>query len=47
VRGQPMKAHHYSMHGQLEQDLWYDMYGHLVQLKFKGRDGSVIAYHLM
>lgn len=47
VRGQSTKAHHYSMHGQREQDLWYDMSGQLVQLKFKGRDGSVISYHLM
>jgi hypothetical protein len=47
IRGQPTKAHHYSMRGQLEQDLWYDMSGRLVQLKFKGRDGSVISYHLM
>jgi hypothetical protein len=47
VRGQPTKAHHYSMRGQLEQDLWYDASGHLVQLTFKGRDGSIISYHLM
>lgn len=47
VRGQATKAHHYSMHGQREQDLWYDMSGQLVQLKFNGKDGSVISYHLM
>ncbi len=47
VRGQSTKAHHYSMHGQREQDLWYDMSGQLVQLKFKGKDGSIISYHLM
>jgi Family of unknown function (DUF6134) len=47
VRGQTIKAHHYAMNGQLEQDLWYDEHDHLVQLRLKGSDGSVISYRLM
>jgi Family of unknown function (DUF6134) len=47
VRGQTIKARHYAMDGRLKQDLWYDERDRLVQLRFKGSDGSVISYRLM
>lgn len=47
IQGRQIKAHHYTMKGQLQQDLWYDEAQHLVKLQFKGRDGSVITYRLM
>jgi len=46
VRGQATKARHFSTHGQLEHDLWYDEHDHLVQLQLTGSDGSVITYRL-
>jgi hypothetical protein len=47
VQGRQIKAHHYAMKGQWQQDLWYDDAQHLVGLEFKGTDGSVITYRLM
>lgn len=46
VHGQPRKAHHYSMAGDLARDLWYDGAGTLVQVRFKAKDDSDIQYVL-
>ncbi|HLO77072.1 MAG TPA: DUF6134 family protein [Magnetospirillum sp.] len=46
VHGQPRHARHYSMAGDLARELWYDPSGTLVQLRFKGKDGSDILYVL-
>ena len=46
VRGRPVAAHHYVMTGDFERDLWYDANGVLVQVRFKGDDGSEIRYGL-
>jgi hypothetical protein len=47
IHGREIKAHHYAMKGQWQQDLWYDEAQHLVRLQFKGTDGSLITYRLM
>lgn len=47
AEGRRIKAHHYFMSGKIEQDLWYDENDRLVQLKFKGSDGSEIFYRLL
>ncbi|MGE5516925.1 MAG: DUF6134 family protein [Bacteroidota bacterium] len=46
VHGQPRRAHHYAMAGDLARELWYDGSGTLVQLRFKGKDDSDIQYVL-
>lgn len=46
VAGQPRLAHHYSMVGDLNRELWYDGAGTLVRLRFKGKDDSDIQYVL-
>ena len=47
VQGRRVKARRYVMSGKFEQDLWYDEHDRLVQLKFKGSDGSDIVYQLL
>lgn len=46
VHGQPRRAHHYAMVGDLARELWYDGSGTLVQVRFKGKDDSDILYVL-
>lgn len=46
VRGRPVEARHYRVAGELERDLWFDSNSVLVQVRFPGRDGSVIRYEL-
>jgi Domain of unknown function (DUF6134) len=46
ARGKPVKAHHYSMTGELARELWYDEDGVLVRMTLKGKDGSDVAYVL-
>lgn len=46
VAGQPRPAHHFAMAGDLNRELWYDGAGTLVQMRFKGKDGSDIQYVL-
>ncbi|NKB55926.1 MAG: hypothetical protein GKS00_06285 [Alphaproteobacteria bacterium] len=46
VRGQEIRARRYVMTGDFERDLWYDKQSILVQVRFKGRDGSEIRYSL-
>jgi hypothetical protein len=46
VRGQPRRARHYAMSGDLARELWYDGSGTLVQVRFKGKDDSDIQYVL-
>jgi hypothetical protein len=41
-----LRARHFSMKGDLERELWYDNKDRLVQVKFKGGDGSTINYIL-
>jgi hypothetical protein len=47
VQGKRTKAHHYSIQGQFEQEVWYDDRGRLVQTRLTGRDGSLIVSQLM
>jgi hypothetical protein len=42
IKGQPIQAHHYSMTGQIERDIWYGPDGQVVQVRFPGKDGSQI-----
>ena len=44
VKGEQVKARHYSMTGQFERDLWYDQEWVLVRIEFKGKDDSDIQY---
>lgn len=46
VRGKQVKAHHYSMTGELARELWYDENGVLVRFTLKGKDGSDVQYVL-
>jgi hypothetical protein len=46
VRGRDVVARHYVMTGDFERDLWYDRDGVLMQVRFKGDDGSEIHYQL-
>lgn len=46
AHGQPRRAHHYAMAGDLARELWYDAAGTLVQVRFKAKDGSDIRYVL-
>ena len=46
VRGRDVAARHYVMTGDFERDLWYDRDGVLMQVRFKGDDGSDIHYQL-
>ncbi len=45
-RGTQVRAHHYTLSGDLKRDLWYDASGTLVQVAFKAKDGSDILYVL-
>lgn len=47
VKGVPVTARHYSIHGELERELWFDKAGTLVQVRFKGSDKSEILYVLL
>lgn len=40
----PRKADHYAYRGDLQAEVWYDGEGRWVKLRFKGSDGSTIAY---
>ena len=46
IRGRDVVTRHYVMTGEFERDLWYDRDGVLMQVRFKGRDGSEIHYRL-
>ena len=46
VRGREIATRHYIMTGDFERDLWYDRQGVLMQVRFKGDDGSDIVYRL-
>ncbi|HEX4080773.1 MAG TPA: DUF6134 family protein [Rhizomicrobium sp.] len=46
VRGSTRRAHHYEIVTDFPQDVWYDDSGQLVQVEFKGTDGSTITYQL-
>jgi hypothetical protein len=46
VRGRQVRARRYVMTGDFERDLWYDRRQVLVQVLFKGEDGSEIRYKL-
>jgi hypothetical protein len=46
IRGREIVAQHYIMTGDFERDLWYDRQGVLMQVRFKGDDGSDILYQL-
>lgn len=46
VKGEMVKAQHYRLSGDLERELWFDDRGLLVQVSFKGDDGSDISYVL-
>ncbi len=37
-------ARHFAYRGDLETDLWYDMKGHWVKMRFPGNDGVPIEY---
>jgi hypothetical protein len=40
----PVTATRYRYSGELETEAWYDDAGRRVKLRFKGRDGTPIAY---
>jgi len=44
VRGDERRAHHYSITGTFQQDVWYDDQRQLIKVELKGRDGSIIQY---
>jgi hypothetical protein len=44
--GKPVKAHHYSMTGDLARELWYDQNGTLVHMTLIAQDGSGVEYVL-
>jgi hypothetical protein len=46
VRGRDIPARRYVMTGEFERDLWYDANGVLLQVRFRGDDGSEIRYGL-
>jgi len=46
VNGKTVPATHFVMSGELERELWFDDSGTLVQVRFKGSDGSEIVYVL-
>ncbi len=46
VRGRTTVARRYVMTGDFVRDLWYDRDGILLQVRFKGDDGSEIRYRL-
>ncbi|MBC8269131.1 MAG: hypothetical protein H8E36_10315 [Rhodospirillaceae bacterium] len=46
VKGRKIAARHYRLSGDLERELWFDPAGTLVQVQFKGDDGSDISYEL-
>lgn len=46
VQGQRVTARRYVVDGDLKREVWYDPAGTLVQVRFKGRDGSDILYVL-
>lgn len=45
-KGKMTPARHYRITGELERELWFDANGTLVQVRFKGEDGSKIEYVL-
>jgi hypothetical protein len=46
VKGHKTATQHYRLSGDLERELWFDPKGTLVQVQFKGDDGSDISYEL-
>lgn len=40
----PRMARHYTYTGELETEVWYDMDGRWVKMRFNGRDGTPIEY---
>lgn len=46
VRGHQVRARRYEMTGEFQRDLWFDRKNELVQVRFKGEDGSDIRYRL-
>jgi hypothetical protein len=46
AKGRSIKAHHYSLTGDLARELWYDETGMLVRMTLVGEDGSQIQYVL-
>ncbi len=46
VGGTVHPAHHYAINGDLQREVWFDAKGMLVQVQFKGDDGSEITYRL-
>ena len=46
VRGQTVRAHHYSMTGQISREIWYGPDGQIVQVRFPAKDGSLITVAL-
>ena len=36
-------THHYAITGELDRDIWYDPDGHIVQVRFPAKDGSIIT----
>jgi len=46
VRGRPVRAHHYSLTGEMPRELWYDQNWVLIRMTLKGKDGSAVQYLL-
>lgn len=42
----PILAQHFTIDGDLRRELWFDLTGRLVKVRFKGQDGSDIQYIL-
>ena len=44
INGGKGSAHHYVYSGELNNELWYDLAGRWVKMRFLGNDGSTIEY---
>lgn len=47
ISGQKQMAEHVRLTGDLERELWFNQNNQLVQVKFKGSDGSEILYRMI
>jgi len=46
VRGEPVAAHHFSITGKKNFELWYDNSGHIVSMIYHLSDGSLVTAEL-
>ncbi len=46
ARGTGVLAHHFTISGGLNRDIWFDKNNALVRVQFAAKDGSTIVYEL-